>query len=137
MLKGLVLFSAIVLMSIKTNAQPPEGPRPPRPEEQLKMATEKISRELHLNTKQQDKLRTAYGHFFMEIEKIHPKNTRPKEGPPPIPTEAEIRVVKNLAAIRDAKIKTILTVKQYKQYQELEKTMGPPRREGPPSGKPQ
>ncbi len=132
------LFIAIfLLIALQGNAQPPAGSRPPMPEEQLKRATEKINKELHLNPSQQQKVKAAYGDFFKEMEKMHQKNGKPKEGPPPPPTEAEMAARKKLAATRDAKIKTVLTTDQFKKYQELEKTMHPPRREGPPPGKPQ
>lgn len=128
------IFLLVVLQSI---AQPPAGPRPPKPEEQLKMATEKINKELQLNPTQQQKVKAAYGDFFKEMEKMHQKNPKPQEGPPPPPTEAEKEARKKLAATRDAKIKIALTADQFKKYQELEKTMRPPKREGPPPGKPQ
>ncbi len=132
------LFTAIFfLVALQGSAQPPAGQRPPKPEEQLKMATEKINKELQLNPSQQQKLKAAYGDFFKEMEKLHQKNPKPQEGPPPPPTEAEIAARKKLAASRDAKVKTALTADQFKKYQELEKTMHPPRREGPPPGKPQ
>ncbi len=132
------LFIAIfLLVALQGIAQPPAGPRPPKPEEQLKMATEKINKELQLNPSQQQKLKAAYGDFFNEMDKMHQKNHKPQDGPPPPPTEAEKAARKKLAASRDAKIKTALTADQFKKYQELEKTMHPPRREGPPPGKPQ
>ena len=130
------LFTAILLLvAMQAYAQPPAGPRPPKPEEQLKMATEKINKALQLNPSQQQKVKAAYGDFFKEMKKMHQKNGKPKEGPPPPPTEAEKAARKKMAASRDAKIKTVLTASQFKQYQELEKTMRPPKREGPPPGK--
>lgn len=136
--KCLVLFSVHCFLFVAmVFAQPPAGPRPPKPEEQLKMATEKINKELQLNPSQQQKVKAAYGDFFKEMEKMHQKNPKPQEGPPPPPTEAEKAARKKLADTRDAKIKTVLTASQFKQYQELEKNMRPPRREGPPPGKPQ
>lgn len=136
--KTLVLFSIQCFLFVSlTIAQPPGGQRPPNPEEQLKRATEKINKELQLNPSQQQKVKVAYGDFFKEMEKMHQKNGKPKEGPPPPPTEAEKAARKKLAATRDAKIKTVLTADQFKKYQELEKTMRPPKKEGPPPGKPQ
>jgi Spy/CpxP family protein refolding chaperone len=127
----------LVLLAFQGSAQPPGEPRPPKPEEELKMATDKINKELKLNATQQQKVKAAYGDFFKEMEKMHQKNSKPQEGPPTPPTEAEKEARKKLAATRDGKIKTALTADQFKKYQELEKTMRPPKREGPPPGKPQ
>lgn len=135
MVNAVVIFS--FLFSFSVLAQPPGGPRPPKPEEQLKMATEKINKELKLNATQQQKVKAAYGDFFKEMDKMHQKNQPPHDGPPPPPTEAEQAARKKLAASRDAKVKAALTADQFKKYQELEKTMRPPKREGPPPGKPQ
>lgn len=132
-----IITTILLLIVLQGIAQPPAGPRPPKPEEQLKMATEKINKELQLNLSQQQKVKAAYGDFFKEMEKMHQKNPKTQEGPPPPPTEAEKEARKKLAANRDAKIKTALTADQFKKYLELEKTMRPPKREGPPSGKPQ
>ena len=136
-IKKVILFSATVIIASMAIAQPPNGPRPPKPEEQLKMATEKINKELQLNASQQQKLKAAYGDFFKEMEKMHQKNHPAQDGPPPPPTEAEKAARKKLAAARDVKIKAALSADQFKKYQELEKTMLPPRRPGPPPGKPQ
>ncbi|HQR94022.1 MAG: hypothetical protein B7Y15_11860 [Bacteroidetes bacterium 24-39-8] len=127
----------LLLLAFQGNGQPPGGPRPPKPEEQLKMATEKMNKELKLNASQQQKVKAAYGDFFKEMEKMHQKNHPPQDGPPPPPTEAEKAARKKLAASRDAKVKAALTADQFKKYQELEKTMQPPKRQGPPPGKPQ
>jgi Spy/CpxP family protein refolding chaperone len=136
--KLLVLFTAqIFMMFSMALAQPPGGPRPPKPEEQLKMATEKINKELKLNATQQQKVKAAYVDFFNEMDKMHQKNQPPHDGPPPPPTEAEQAARKKLEASRDAKVKDALFADQFKKYQELEKTMRPPKREGPPPGKPQ
>ena len=132
-----LFITILLLVALLGNAQPPGGQRPPNPEEQLKRATEKINKELQLNPSQQQKVKVAYGDFFKEMEKMHQKNHKPQDGPPPPPTEAEKAARKKLAASRDAKIKTVLTADQFKKYQALEKTMQPPRREGPPPGKPQ
>ena len=136
MMKQLVV-PILFLFVTQTIAQPPGGPRPPKPEEQLKRATERINKELKLNASQQQKLKAAYGDFFKEMEKMHQKNHPTQDGPPPPPTEAEKAARNKLAAARDAKIKAVLTTDQFKKYQALEKTMLPPRRLGPPPGKPQ
>lgn len=130
-----LVIIAMMLLAFQVNAQPPGGPRPPKPEEQLKRATEKINKELKLNASQQQKLKAAYGDFFKEMENMHQKNHPTQDGPPPPPTAAEIAARKKLAATRDAKVKAALNADQFKKYQELEKTMRPPKREGPPPGK--
>jgi len=127
----------LVLLAFQGSAQPPVEPRPPKPEEELKMATEKINKELKLNATQQQKVKAAFGNFFKEMEKMHQKNHPPQDGPPPPPSEKEVAARKKLELTRDASVKQALTDDQFKKYQELVKTMHPPRREGPPPGKPQ
>ena len=117
-----IIASMLVLASI-LQAQPNQQqlpPKPPTTEERLKRISEKIDKELQLNTAQKDKVLAAYKAFFADIEKYKNKDVK-QPLPPPVSKE----IADKLSGERDVKIKQALSAEQYKKYIELEKTLRP------------
>jgi hypothetical protein len=128
MKKKLMVFSGALLLIVCAMAQPP---KPPTPEEKLKHVSEKISKEITLTPAQKAKVESAYKEFFADMEMLRRKNGKP-EMPPPPPPPGKKEDVDKLVKARDAKIRSTLSEAQYKKYTEVEKTLRPPRPEGPP-----
>lgn len=102
----------------------PEPFKPPSKEERLKQVTEKISKEITLTAVQKTKLEAAYSEFFEGMEKLRAKEAKPAAPPPPPPVNRE--AAKKLSAVRDAKIKTVLSETQFRKYAAMEKSLRPP-----------
>jgi hypothetical protein len=127
LLSGLLLATCIV----KAQQGPPPGQKPPSPEEHLKQVSAKLEKELALSPAQKMKVEAAYKQFFTGMEKVRGKMQPPPPPPPPLPPGKK-KSADSLAAIRDAEIKKTLTDAQFTKFKEVEKTMRPPRRQGPP-----
>ncbi len=122
-----IIASMLVLARI-LQAQPNQQqlpPKPPTTEEKLKRVSEKIDKELQLNTAQKDKILAAYKAFFADIEKYKSKDVKQPLPPPPPPPPVSKEIADKLSGERDAKIKQALTTEQYKKYIELEKILRP------------
>ncbi len=130
MLSGLLLSACMA----KAQQGPPPGGQRPSPEEHLKRVTAKLDKDLTLSKEQSAKVAAAYKSFFESMEKVR-KNAPPPPPPPPMPP-GDKKKVDSLSAIRDAAIKKTLTAAQFTKYKEIEKTMHPPRPQGPPGGGP-
>ncbi len=131
-----LLFTHLSLFCVVAFAQPGSAPKHQNSEERLKMVSDKMEKELKLTASQKEKMSAAFKDFFAAIE-----NEKAKEGdaknppPPPPPPPVKRETMEKLSNARDAKIKTVLSEGQYKQYVELEKSMRPPRPDGPPKDK--
>ena len=121
-----LLFSAVAAMNAM--AQPP---KPPSNEEKLKHVSEKINKEITLTASQKAKIDAAYKEFFASMDKLR-KDGKPEMPPPPPPPPGKKEEVDKLVKARDAKIKSVLSEAQFKKYAEVEKSLRPPRPEGPP-----
>ncbi|OCX53461.1 hypothetical protein BEL04_03935 [Mucilaginibacter sp. PPCGB 2223] len=126
-----ILLSGLLLATCMVKAQqgPPPGQKPPSPEEHSKQVSSKLEKDLTLNPAQKAKVEAAYKNFFTGIEKVRGK--MPPPPPPPLPPGKK-KSADSLVAIRDAEIKKVLTQAQFTKYKEVEKTMRPPRPQGPP-----
>ncbi len=138
MKKQTVIIAAMLALASVSKAQPnqQQPPKPPTPEERLKHVSEKLNKDLQLNTTQKEKVATAYKAFFADIEKYRNKDGKQQPPPPPQPPVSK-EIADKLSAQRDAKIKLALTADQYKKYLEIEKTLRPkrpgkPGEDGPP-----
>jgi hypothetical protein len=128
MKKRFFIFS--ILFSASTMAQPP---KPPTNEEKLKHVSEKINKEITLTAVQKAKVEAAYKEFFVNMDKLR-KESKQEMPPPPPPPPGKKEEVDKLVKARDAKIKSVLSETQYQKYAEVEKSLRPPRPEGPPPG---
>jgi len=127
-----ILLSGLLLATCVVKAQqgpPPGGPRPPSPDEHSKQVSSKLEKDLTLTSAQKAKVEAAYKSFFTAMEKIRGK--MPPPPPPPLPPGKK-KTADSLVAIRDAVIQKVLTQTQFTKYKEVEKTMRPPRPQGPP-----
>lgn len=109
------LASAFVLVQ----AQPP---KPPSLADRLKHVTEKVDKDLSINAQQKEQLIAAFKNFFVAMDALHKE-----QAPPPPPNKA---AVEKLLAVRDEKIKSILTAEEFIKYTRMEKAMRP-KHEGP------
>ncbi len=131
-----LLFTHLSLICVVAFAQPGTAPKQPNPEERIKMVSDKMEKELKLTAAQKEKMSAAFKDFFAAIEKERAKEGNAKNPPPPPPPPpVKKETMEKLSSARDAKIKTVLSESQYKQYVELEKSMRPPRPDGPPKDK--
>lgn len=130
--KNLILLSGLLLATCIVKAQqgPPPGQKPPSPEEHLKQVTTKLEKDLALTPEQKTKVEAAYKNFFAGMDKVRGKMPPPPP-PPPLPPGKK-KSADSLAAIRDAEIKKALTEAQFTKFKTVEKTMRPPRPQGPP-----
>lgn len=98
-----IIVSTIVLTSFTF-------PRPDMSmDDKLQMINQKICQPLKLNNEKTEKVKACFKAFFTEIDEITPRGHRPDRNK-----------AHALAAIRDKKIKQILTEAQYKKYLKLE-----------------
>jgi len=126
-----ILLSGLLLATCMVKAQqgPSPGPKPPSPDEHSKQVSTKLEKDLTLTAAQKMKVEAAYKSFFTAMEKVRGK--MPPPPPPPLPPGKK-KSADSLVAIRDAVIQKALTHAQFSKYKEVEKTMRPPRPQGPP-----
>jgi hypothetical protein len=124
-----IVISILIATVFSAMAQPP---KPPTDEEKLKHVSETINKEITLTAAQKAKVESAYKEFFADMEKLRKSSGKADMPPPPPPPPGKKEDVDKLVKARDEKIKSVLSEAQFKKYSEVEKTLHPPRPEGPP-----
>lgn len=120
-----LLAAVLVVHTLSAQQGPPPGGPPPMAE-RLKRVNTKLTTELALNAKQQSSVEQAYKAFFTDVDKLM--------GPPPArPDRTKLDA---LAQTRDSKIQKALSKEQFATFQEIEKTLRPPRPGGDGPGGP-
>lgn len=133
-----MMAAALLLVVSMVKAQQPQPPAggkpqgpPHSPAEHSKMVAAKLEKDLLLNQEQANKVAAAYEAFFKSMEQVKGKPMPPPPPPPPLSPEQK-KKADSLSAIRDALIKKALTEGQFTKYKQIEKTLRPPRPQGPP-----
>lgn len=118
-----IFVAVTALLTINLNfAQPPQGPqKPPPPEDRWQHDSKKINDALGLSQAQLDKLKTVFLDFYKDMDAL-----REKMQPPKPPKEDIDKIVSK----RDEQLKKILSGNQLSKFSEVEKTLGPPKRQG-------
>ncbi len=134
-MKKNIVIACITLFSTLSLLAQEQPPKPPGQKERLKHVSEKISKQITLSAAQKAKVEAAYKDFFDGMDKLRRKEGKPEMPPPPPKDKA---AVDQLSKLRDAKIKSALSVAQFKKYTEIEQSLRPQRpgerdgKQGPP-----
>ena len=118
-----VLIAFVALLSAKVCfSQPPQGPpKPPPAEERWQRDSKKINESLGLSTEQLSKLKIVFMDFYKDMDAL-----REKMEPPKPPKEEMDKILDK----RNSQLKKLLTTTQLEKFNEVEKTLGPPKRHG-------
>ena len=135
-MKKAPIFFVILCLNIFCIVQAQQPPGPPSKEVRMKHVAERIEKEITLTSSQKEKIKSAYMDFFTKMDELRAidKNNMPPPPPPPPPGSKE--KVDQLSNKRDEQIKQILSAAQYQKYQQLEKTLHPPKPPDPQQRKP-
>lgn len=136
MKKVKLLVAGLLFASGATMAQQAPPPKPPTHAQRMEHINSKL-KDLSMSADQKKKVEAAYKSFFLSMDKLRGDKPLPPPSPssPPLPPPVKREDVDKLVKARDAKVKAALTADQFKKYQEVEKTLRAPRREGlPPRG---
>lgn len=121
MKKIFVAVTALLLMNVSFS-QPPQGPpKPPPPEDRWQHDSKKINDAVGLSQVQLDKLKTVFLDFYKDMDAL-----REKMEPPKPPKEDMDKIMNK----RNDQLKKILSANQMTKFSEVDKTLGPPKREG-------
>lgn len=137
-MKKYIFIVCITLFSTLSLLAQEQPPKPPGQAERLQHVSEKISKQITLSVAQKAKVEAAYKDFFDGMDKLRRKEGKPEMPPPPPPPPKDKAAVDQLSKLRDAKIKSALSVAQFKKYTEIEQSLRPPRpgerdgKQGPP-----
>ncbi len=126
MKKNIALVGFMLISVGLCKAQDKEGnrlPKPPTLKQRLNRVSAELNKQLQLTPNQKEKILFAYKVFFADMDKNRDKDAPPPPPPPPVKKE----IADKLSGDRDAKIKKVLTEKQYGKYVEVEKTLRPKR----------
>jgi hypothetical protein len=108
--------------------------RPPSPEERMKRTREVLDKEVNLTPDQVKKVEMAFADFFKAADQLRKDNPPP---PPPPPDPKVKEKMDQLEALRDEKIRKVLTADQYEKYKAASSKLKPPPpgshdKQGPP-----
>ena len=135
-MKKAPIFFVIVCLNLFNCLPAQQPPGPPSKEERMKHVTEKIEKEMTLTAMQKENITSAYMDFFTKMDELRTKDKNNQPPPPPPPPPGSKEKVDQFSNKRDEQIKQILSAAQYQKYQQLEKTLHPPKPPDPQQGKP-
>jgi len=107
---------------------PPQGGRPPkRPpiEQRIKRLNDTLSKSLPVTAAQKKTIDDAFTTFFTQADKIIGDNPPPRPEAMDEKSQQMREQLKKVQRERDEKIEKVLTVEQFKKYQQIERNLRP------------